>query len=89
MSIVENVRILPGYKTDHFIIEIELIINDFQRGKGFWHVNNSHMKNKDYVSNVKKIIQETLLEYSNPNFNDITNSTLKILDDLFLDTLLT
>ena len=54
MSIVENVRILPGYKTDHSIIEIELIINYFQRGKGFWHVNNSHMKNKDYVSNVKK-----------------------------------
>ena len=37
---------------------------------------------------LKKIIQETLLEYPNPDFNDITNPTLKIPDDLFLDTLL-
>lgn len=82
LSIIDNVHILPGYRTDHSIIELDITINDFKKGKGFWRFNNSLLKNKDFVTNVKKIIKETDNEYR------INESTLEIPDNLFLDVLL-
>jgi hypothetical protein len=55
MSLFEHVTILPSYKTDQSIIEIEFLINDFHRGKGFWQFNNSLLKDKDYILLVKQV----------------------------------
>ena len=59
MSLVNSVQILPGYRTDHSYIELELKISDFDKGPGFWRFNNSLLKEKDYVDLVKHCILET------------------------------
>lgn len=59
MSIVSQVKILPGYKTDHSLLLLELQIDDFKKGKGFWRFNNSLLKDYDYVLQIKSIISET------------------------------
>lgn len=82
LLIIDNVYILFGYRIDYFIIELDIIINDFKKGKGFWCFNNLLFKNKDFVINVKKIIKEIDNEYC------INELILEILDNLFLDVLL-
>ena len=56
LSIVHNVRILPGYRTDHSIIELELKLSENARGRGVWRFNNSLLRDHDYIKLVKDII---------------------------------
>ena len=61
---IQNIAILPSIGTDHSII-ISLTLNISQTqpmGKGTWKFNNSLLKDKNYVSMVKKIIQEIQAE---------------------------
>ena len=65
-SLVTNVNkaeIKPGYKTDHSLITIELGLNQNQRGRGFWKLNTSHLKELDYVNEIRKSIKDTKAEY--------------------------
>ena len=36
LSLVENICIKPGYRTDHSIVILELRLSNFNKGKGFW-----------------------------------------------------
>ena len=95
LSIVKDVKILPGYRTDHSYIELELQITKFEKGKGFWHFNNSLLKDTVYVNKVKEIILKTKEEYvPSPILRsyipNIPNESLQIIidDSLFLEVLL-
>ena len=46
-------KITPGYHTDHSSIELGLQITSNKKGKGFWKLNTSLMRNIDYLANVK------------------------------------
>ena len=50
-TITQTVDIVPGYKTDHSIAMITLIISlhSSQRGNGFWKLNTSLLSDEDYV----------------------------------------
>lgn len=61
--IVSQVKILPGYRTDHSLLFLELQIDDFKKGKGSSRFNNSPLKDYDYVLQIKSIISETKNEY--------------------------
>ena len=58
MSLVGKVDISPGYRTDHSLIELELKISDFIKGRGFWKFNNQLLKNKEYILKMKDIISD-------------------------------
>jgi exonuclease III len=54
--------------SDHNPITLELFIeNETTRGKGFWKFNNSLLTDCEYVSRVKKILNEYELRYKNLN----------------------
>ena len=55
---VNSVDIIPGYRSDHSILEMQLNIDNFTRGCGIWKFNNSLLKNKDYLDMVNKVILE-------------------------------
>lgn len=88
MSILGNVKIIPGYRTDHSIINIEFKINDFERGRGFWRFNNSLLRDKEYILKIKEIINDTVFEYTRPPYVPGPDAELYIRKDLFLDVLL-
>ena len=44
-------KITPGYRTDHSTIELGLQIISNKRGKGFWKLNTSLLRNIDYLAN--------------------------------------
>ena len=55
--------ILPGYKTDHYMITIQISLHSNVRGRGFWKLNTSFLSDKDFVDQIKLVIAETKEEY--------------------------
>ncbi|KAK3094416.1 hypothetical protein FSP39_001524 [Pinctada imbricata] len=95
MSLVNSVKILPGYRTDHSYIELNLKISDFKKGSGFWRFNNSLLKDLEYVNLVKNCILECKQEYVpssiiKERIPEIPNNDIpfSIDDNLFLEMLL-
>lgn len=95
MSRIENCSIKPGYRTDHSMITLDIKLNDFIKGKGFWKFNNSVLKEQDYITVVKETIKNTKLQYVATPFNrdiiDIIDNALisfTINDQLFFEMLL-
>lgn len=92
-NIINACGIKPGYRSDHSIIELEFILNDFKMGKGLWKFNNSLLKDKDYLTLVNKLIEEEIIKYAVPvynisylkNFHNYDQITLTIDWDTFLE----
>ena len=60
-------KITPGYRTDHSTIELGLQITSNKRGKGFWKLNISLLRNIDYLANVKAEINEIVVHNNEAN----------------------
>lgn len=88
MSLLHSVSILPGYRTDHSIIELQLKFNNFTKGKGFWRFNNFLLRDPTYVQKVKDTIAKTEFEYREPGYPVEPEISTYIDDDLFLEILL-
>ena len=65
---VNTVDIVPGYKTDHSMVTMEITTNANPRGPGFWKLNTSFLSDIDYISKIEDTIQQTKNEYSNDPF---------------------
>ena len=64
--------ILPGYKTDHSMITLQISLHSNNRGRGCWKLNTSFLNDTEYVIQIKSIIKQTKDEYGqddtvNPN----------------------
>ena len=89
-----NTAIIPGYRTDHSGIVLKLKFQDMERGKSYWKFNNSLLKDKKYIDQVKDTIKEVKSKYSidigNSEIDQFSDYDLKfnINEQLFLETLL-
>ena len=89
-------KILPGYRTDHSIIEITLNFSkDVFKSRTFWKFNNSLLFNTDFITEAKENIFETkkqygALCYNRENIKDIDNEFFQtyINPQLFLEMIL-
>ena len=89
-------KILPGYRTDHSLIEITLNFKD-QEGKGgsFWKFNNSLLFNHDFINQAKEKIlsvkkQYAAFPYERERISEIANEDFQttINPQLFLEMIL-
>ena len=64
---IDKSQISPGFKTDHSLVKISLVLFDQKRGPGFWKLNCSLLKDLDYVKIIKQTIQHTVEEYETEN----------------------
>ena len=95
MTSVENIDILPSYRSDHSTVVLSLKLNEFTKGKGLWKFNNSLLKDIEYAKLIRDCIQQTKEQYMIPVYNIeyIRNNEnfpiqMKISDQLFLESLL-
>ena len=51
-------------RSDHSLIDMQLDLNQIDRGKGYWKFNNSLLTDPNYAKLVKEIIWETVEEYA-------------------------
>ena len=68
-SINENIvgcDIKAGYRTDHSMIVLDLIVVDQIKGRGLYKFNLSLLKDREYVSMVKRNIKNSVLQYALP-----------------------
>jgi len=59
VNITSLADLVPGYKTDHSVITLSLLLHSNPRGPGFWKLNTSFLTEIDYVNQIKRTIQET------------------------------
>ena len=59
-------EIIPGYRSDHSTITLELIFDNLKRGRGIWKFNNTLIKDETYK---KKVIHKHKLMYAVPLYN--------------------
>ena len=95
ISITKNVNITPGYRSDHSLVTLSLEKEQFTRDRPFWKFNNSLLKDKMYIAEIKKVITEVKKQYALPVYNfenieNIPNEDLSFVigDQLFFETLL-
>ena len=88
---VHDTSIIPGFRTDHSSILLKLKLYDNERGRGYWKLNNSLLKDRKYIQIVKETINEVKSTYINHNQDTNVsdeNIIFDINDQLFLETLL-
>ena len=67
-SLIPNVKIVDiGVKflSDHAPIYLDLFVPKTNRGKGYFKLNTSHLKNPDYVTLINLTIDKTIREHEN------------------------
>ena len=68
-DIVKSCDIKAGYRSDHSIIELELLMNKFIKGKGIWKFNNSLLKHQDYLTLINNTIEAEVERYALPVYH--------------------
>ena len=77
-DLISNIEIRAGYKSDHSILYMSILINKFERGKGVWKFNTELLKDESYLKLVKECIMDEKRKYAVPVYN---LHTLETIDD--------
>ena len=94
-DLVQKCQIKPGYRSDPSRVDIDIILDTFNQGRGIWKFNCSLLENPDYLKLINDSIMRVKKQYAVPVYNieclssipDI-NINFTIMDDIFLETLL-
>ena len=89
-------EILPAYRTDHSRVALRLKLAVQLRGRGFWKLNCSLLRDPNYLQMTKQVIVDTVRSYACPIYAEYYVNSLEsrediqftISDELFLETLL-
>ena len=57
---------MASYRSDHSILDINIEISKFKRGKGLWKLNCNLLKNAAYIDLINNTIHKVKLEYALP-----------------------
>ena len=62
---LEDVSIQPSIRSDHSMVSVGFQLESrFSKGRGFWKFNSSLLSDKEYVSNIKEVINSCKDKYS-------------------------
>ena len=94
-DLISNIEIRAGYKSDHSILYMSILINKFERGKGVWKFNTELLKDESYLKLVKECIMDEKRKYAVPVYNlhnletiDDAEIHLTVDFDIFMEMLL-
>ena len=71
VNAIKSTKIKAGYKSDHSIIDVSFDFIKFQKGPGYFKLNNSLLLNTDYQNSIKNNISETAEINKNANLNTL------------------
>ena len=94
-DLISNIEIRAGYKSDHSILYMSILINKFERGNGVWKFNTELLKDESYLKLVKECIMDEKRKYAVPVYNlhnletiDDSEIHLTVDFDIFMEMLL-
>ena len=95
LNMTSNVVTEPAYRSDHSLVMLLLKKEQFKRDRPFWKLNNSLLRDRKYILEIKKIISEIKKQYAVPvydvnNIDNIPNDDIAFVinDKLFFETLM-
>ena len=93
MPSVQNLKIIPSYRSDHSTVVLSFQINEFKRGSGLWKFNYCLLIDTEYLTIVKKCINTVKEQYMLPIYDieymlENNNLQFSISSQLFLEVLL-
>ena len=59
---VYDVKVWPGYRSDHSLVLLELKFHVANRGPGYWKFNTSLLRNVDFIEKMNKLIDVELAQ---------------------------
>ena len=93
LDIIKNCDISLSYRSDHSIQQLDIILDNFNRGKGLWKFNNSLLENKDFLTLINSTIDEEKVKYALPVYDfkflerTFSSISMTIEPDAFLEVL--
>ena len=95
-SSVQNVTIMPGYRTDHCLVVMQIQLTEVERGPGIWKFNESVLQDSEYINIIKTAITNIVFQYAVPVYNEeyVTDYNnyefiqFTVEDGLFYETLI-
>ena len=94
IDLVESVNIKPGYRTDHSMLEVNILQSKFTRGKGVWKFNTNLLRDQAYLELINQCIKDEVIKYAVPVYNMQSINTIPenelqitISENLFLEML--
>ena len=96
INLISNVAIIPGYRTDHSMVTLTVTLAEIKRGPGLWKLNESVLRDSEYIDLINTCIKNTVYDYAIPvytkeyatNPNNYASVVFQISDSLFYETLL-
>ena len=92
---ISTCDIIPGYRSDHSIVKMNIETSKFTRGRGLWKFYCALLSNPDYLTLVNKTILEVKAEHTipvySPEFIETaldSDITFTIEEDLLLEMIL-
>ena len=82
LSLCGDIQIVPGYRTDHSIISMNVQVEGPQRGPGLWKFNESLLNDEEYVRLVNECIDRTIKEYALPVYSNTFLSNISNYDNI-------
>lgn len=61
---VDEVKIIPGYRSDHSIVILRFEFGKFVEGRYYWKMNNSLLKDSVYVREIKELTKIVKSQYA-------------------------
>ena len=58
-SMVTDIHMVAGCKTDHSLVEMTVENNEFKRGPGIWRMNNKHLLKEEFCQGIIECINNT------------------------------
>ena len=75
-GIYKNCDIVPGYRSDHSCITLNLEVNEETRGRGFWKFNSDLLTDVEFKTEVKQVIKD-IARHNEPCEADTLWDTMK------------
>ena len=88
LDIINSCDIKPGYRSDHSILELDITFCNFIRGKGIWKLNCSILKDKEYLIQMNKAIDDETSRYNMATNDSVMRPNDNISYSLLLEVIL-
>lgn len=76
--VVKKTDIIPGRRSDHSLVRLEMKLqNTDQRGKGFWRLNTSLLKDEIYLTEIRGLIKNLKVKYKSLTDKNLLWDTMK------------
>ena len=63
-AFIDTCKLLPGFRTDHSLLLMNISVNEEKKGPGTWKLNNTLLNDEQYNESMRESIQKVIKDYA-------------------------